>query len=122
MTKQNIFVFGSNLAGRHGKGSALEAVRNHGAILGIGYGLQGQSYGIPTKDAELKTMPLSEIRLYVNQFIWFAINHSHLQFNVVDVGCGLAGYAVQEMAPLFGNAKWLNQIQFLGQIGKLVRS
>ena len=63
-----IFVFGSNLAGRHGKGAALYARQHHGAIDGQGIGLQGNSYAIPTKDARLRTLPLSQISTYVEEF------------------------------------------------------
>ncbi len=67
-----IFVFGSNLAGRHGKGAALAALRNHGAIYGQPVGLQGQSYAIPTKDQQLRPLSLSTIRISVEIFISFA--------------------------------------------------
>lgn len=107
---QRIFVFGSNLAGRHGKGSALEAVKNHGARLGIGYGLQGNSYGIPTKDRRLQVMPISEITPYVNQFVWFTTIHNDLQFDVVEIGCGLSGYSPEQIAPLFANCRWLRNV------------
>jgi len=96
-----IFVFGSNLAGRHGKGAALTAKRYYGAIQGQGIGLQGQSYGIPTKDAFLRVLPISEITKYVDQFLDFSNNHSELEFNVTPIGCGLAGYSYNDIAPLF---------------------
>lgn len=99
-----IFVFGSNLAGRHGKGAALFARQNHGAIYGRGEGLQGQSYGIPTKDRQIKTLPLTEIDRYVDRFINFAIAHPELTFNVTRIGCGLAGYTDALIAPLFKHA------------------
>lgn len=67
-----IFVFGSNLAGRHGKGAALFARRNHGAIYGQGVGRQGNSYAIPTKDAKLRTLPLVTIHEHVGDFIVYA--------------------------------------------------
>ena len=63
-----IFVFGSNLAGRHGKGAALFARQHRGAVYGQGQGLQGCSYAIPTKDARLNTLPLHEIEGYVHHF------------------------------------------------------
>ena len=99
---KQIFVFGSNLAGRHGAGSALEAVKNHGAIYGIPWGLQGNSYGIPTKDANLKVLPISSIAWHIEVFEMFALTtlNSHV-FNVVEIGCGLAGYTPKEIAPLF---------------------
>ena len=100
----NVFVFGSNLAGRHGKGAALFARKHHGAIYGQGEGLQGESYAIPTKDARLHTLPLDEIRSYVDRFLCFATEHSNMSFNVTAVGCGLAGYTPAQIAPMFVNA------------------
>jgi len=96
-----IFVFGSNLAGRHGKGAALYAKENHGAIYGQGIGLQGNSYAIPTKDHKIKTLPLAIIAGYVIQFIEFAKAHPELEFQVTAIGTGLAGYSHQQIAPLF---------------------
>lgn len=100
----NIFVFGSNLAGRHGKGAALHAYQHHGAIYGLGVGMQGKCYAIPTKDAKLKPLPLSEIRKYVSTFIGFAVRHPFFTFNVTRIGCGLAGYSDSAIAPLFKGA------------------
>jgi hypothetical protein len=97
----DIFVFGSNLAGRHGKGAALFAKQNHGAIYGVGWGIQGNSYGIPTKDGELRTMPLSAIEGGVQRFIDFAVRHPSWTFNVTRIGCGLAGYTDAQIAPMF---------------------
>lgn len=97
----DIFVFGSNLAGRHGAGAALYAKQNHGAIYGIGEGLQGNSYGIPTKDNNLNTLDLTAIASYVDQFIQFAQQNPNLKFNVTPIGCGLAGYKPKDIAPLF---------------------
>lgn len=99
-----IFVFGSNLAGRHGKGAALHARQQHGAIYGQGVGLQGSSYAIPTKDHQIRTLPLETIQAYVDQFIHFARQHPELQFQVTRIGCGLAGYTDAQIAPLFSTA------------------
>jgi hypothetical protein len=96
-----IFVFGSNLAGRHGKGAALFARANHGAVYGQGVGRTGNSYAIPTKDAKLQTLPLPTIRSYILDFLDYAKAHPELTFNVTRVGCGLAGYTDQDIAPLF---------------------
>lgn len=98
-----VFVFGSNLAGRHGKGSALEAMKNWGAIYGVGVGRQGNSYAIPTKDAKLNVLHLSNIEYYVNEFIAYAKFHKDTSFSVVAIGCGLAGYTPKQIAPLFAN-------------------
>lgn len=98
-----IFVFGSNLAGRHGKGAALEAIKNHGAKYGQGVGLQGNSYAIPTKDCQLKVLPLNYINDRVLEFLEFAKNNSDLEFNVTCIGCGLAGYKHNQIALMFKN-------------------
>ena len=100
----SIFVFGSNTAGRHGKGAALEAVQRHGAIYGKGVGLQGRSYAIPTKDASIRTLPLIKINQYVQQFIKFAEENPKLEFFVTRIGCGLAGYTDEQIAPMFKDA------------------
>lgn len=101
---QTIFVFGSNEAGRHGKGSAKEAIEKHGAIYGQGEGLQGSSYAIPTKSRRLSVLSLMTIGLYVDRFIEFAKQHPELQFNLVEIGCGNAGYTPEDIAPLFRSA------------------
>ena len=94
-----IFVFGSNLAGAHGGGAARLAYHRFGAIWGQGVGLQGQSYGIPTMHGGVEA-----IRPYVDEFIAFAKLHPELKFLVTKVGCGIAGFTVEEIAPLFKNA------------------
>jgi len=117
-----IFVFGSNLGGRHGKGNALHARQHYGAIYGQGAGLQGQSYAIPTKDGRLKTLPLDDIAKHVTQFIKFAgmcqFKGLSLVFNVTPIGCGLVGYKPRDIAPLFKDAVKLTNVrlppEFLG--------
>lgn len=99
-----IFVFGSNLSGRHGAGSAKEALLKRGAIYGQGIGRQGSSYAIPTKDQRLRTMPLGEIAPHVQAFLAYAGAHQDLQFDVVAIGCGLAGYKPEQIAPMFAGA------------------
>ena len=100
----NIFVFGSNLAGRHGKGAALFARQNHGAIYGQGIGLQGNSYAIPTKDFNIRTLPLDHIATFVHEFLRHAKNNPQHTYNVTPIGCGLAGYKYHQIAPLFTGA------------------
>ena len=100
----SIFVFGSNLAGRHGAGAALYAYTHLGAVYGQGIGLQGYSYGIPTKDRRIQTLPLDAIQGYVSQFICFARQHPKLTFEVTRIGCGLAGYTDHQIAPMFKGA------------------
>ena len=104
MSRSRIFVFGSNLAGRHGKGAALCAVREHGAVYGQSQGRQGSSYAIPTKDERLRVLPPTAIRGYVLRFLDYARAHPALEFQVTRVGCGLAGYADHEIAPMFRGA------------------
>jgi hypothetical protein len=99
-----VFVFGSNLAGRHGKGAALWAKQNRGAVTGQGEGRQGFSYAIPTKDENLKTLPLTSIRVGVDRFLEYAADHPELTFDLTPVGCGLAGYRPSAIAPMFAAA------------------
>jgi hypothetical protein len=97
----DIYVFGSNLAGRHGAGSAKHAKDYCGAIYGQGVGRQGNSYAIPTKDTNLKVLSLDEIRPYVEDFLKYANANPQLTFRVVEIGCGLAGFVPSDIAPLF---------------------
>lgn len=99
-----IFVFGSNLAGRHGKGAALHALKNCGAVYGVGIGRQGDSYGIPTKDKQLRVLSKQTIFEYVQVFCEYARQHKHLTFQVTNIGCGLAGYLPEDIAPMFRHA------------------
>lgn len=101
MAKKEIFVFGSNLAGRHGAGSAKEALLKHGAVYGYPVGPQGSSYAIPTKDRQLRVLPLGEIEHHVHVFLVYAGQNPELDFHVVAIGCGLVGYTPQQIAPFF---------------------
>jgi hypothetical protein len=99
----HIFVFGSNTEGNHAGGAAADAVRHFGAIEGQAAGLQGQSYAIPTVDYTRRgdnKLPLDEIRAHVLDFLRFASEHPELTFHVTPVGCGIAGYRVEQIAPL----------------------
>ena len=96
-----VFVFGSNLAGRHGAGAAKWAVENRGAIYGKGIGLQGNSYAIPTKDRNIKTLPLESIWPFVLEFMVAARNMPDTEFQLTPIGCGLAGYTPEQIAPMF---------------------
>ena len=100
-----VFVFGSNLAGRHGGGAAYMAFRRFGAVMGCGVGLQGQSYAIPTMQGGVET-----IKPYVDEFIGFAAEHPELFFYVTRVGCGIAGFLDSEIAPLFREAKGMENV------------
>jgi hypothetical protein len=118
-----IFVFGSNLAGRHGRGAALCARRYHGAIYGQGVGLQGDSWAIPTKDWQMRTLPLDEIAFYVVAFLVQAeLFYPDRTFVVTPIGCGLAGYTPEQIAPMFRDAP-KNVIlppEFLAVLGRKV--
>lgn len=102
--KRRIFVFGSNLAGRHGKGAALEAWKHWGAQYGRGSGPTGDAYAIPTKDAALRTLPLEVIGRHVVAFLDYAREFPQLEFYVTRVGCGLAGYTEEQIRPMFEGA------------------
>lgn len=99
-----IFVFGSNLAGRHGKGAALCAAKEHGAERGRGQGRTGMAYAIPTKDGDIQTLPLWNIKRHVLDFIEYAKMNPELTFNVTAIGTGLAGYKHEQIAPMFKTA------------------
>jgi len=101
LAPNEVFVFGSNYAGRHGKGAALTAQRKFGARNGQGTGLMGQSYGIATKDRNLRVLSLDTIQQQIRKFLEFASLHSELKFLVTPIGCGLAGYKPKDIAPLF---------------------
>lgn len=92
-----VFVFGSNLAGRHGKGAALFARENRGAVYGQGVGRQGQSYAIPTKDANLVPLTLEQIAPHVVTFFEYAYDHPGETFELTPVGTGLAGHGVEDV-------------------------
>lgn len=99
-----IFVFGSNTIGLHGKGAAKTALK-WGAIPGKGSGLMGSTYGIPTKGSNMKVaLNLSRIEFHVENFINFATINTDLTFLVTEIGCGLAGYKPSQIAPLFKEA------------------
>lgn len=98
------FVFGSNLAGRHGKGAALLARTYRGARTGKGYGPQGTCYALPTKDVDLKILSLKEISKHVSDFLAYAQSRPNEVFQLTRVGCGLTGYRDSEIAPMFYSA------------------
>ena len=100
-----VFVFGSNLRGMHGGGAAATAYRCFGAVWGQGVGLQGQSYAIPTMPGGVET-----IKPYVDEFIVFAKEHQELRFLVTKIGCGIAGFRDEEIAPLFADAMDLKNV------------
>lgn len=104
MSTSDIFVFGSNEQGIHGKGAALYAVKKWGAIRGIGAGLQGRAYAIPTKSTPRHTLPLEKVSSYVRDFIEHARLHPNNRFLLSKIGCGLAGFSEEEISPLFSDS------------------
>ena len=112
-----IFVFGSNLQGSHGGGAAAIAAKKFGAIWGQGVGLQGQSYGIPTMHGGI-----SSIKPYVDEFIEFAKNNTQLNFLVTRIGCGIAGFSEEEMAPLFENATSLENVYLPDSFWEIIKA
>lgn len=105
MPEENlIFVFGSNLAGRHGAGSALHARQSWGAQYGVGVGRTGNSYAIPTKGFKLEILPLDVVEKHVKDFISYAQENPSLTFQVVKIGCGLAGFKEEQIIPFFVSA------------------
>ena len=94
-----IFVFGSNMAGAHGGGAAWLAFKQFGAVWGEGVGMYGQTYAIPTMQGGVET-----IKPYVDDFIRFAKEHPGLTFLVTRIGCGIAGFRDEQIAPLFADA------------------
>ena len=105
LRENEVFVFGSNLAGMHAGGAARVAVNNFGAVWGQGVGMQGQCYAIPTMQGGVET-----IEPYVDEFIAYASQHPELKFYVTRIGCGIAGFTAEEIAPLFKDAVDLENV------------
>lgn len=107
--ENEIFVFGSNIQGMHGGGAAWYAKEHFGAQWGVGEGLTGRSYALPTMEGE------ASLAHAVSNFIVCAREHKELTFLVTAVGCGIAGYTPKEVAPLFKDATSLENV-FLPQV------
>lgn len=105
LKSNEIFVFGSNLQGIHAGGAARMAHTNFGAVMGNGVGIQGQSYAIPTMQGGVEN-----IKPYVDEFLAFASQHSEMHFLVTPIGCGIAGFEPEDIAPLFIAAKNVENI------------
>lgn len=105
LSANEVFVFGSNLQGSHGGGAARVARKLFGAVMGQGVGLHGQSYAIPTMQGGVET-----IKPYVDEFTEFAKNHPELTFYVTRIGCGIAGFKDEQIAPLFNSAYDLTNV------------
>ena len=105
LKKNEIFVFGSNQLALHGAGAAKLAAERFGAVDYIAFGASGQSFAIPTKDRMIQTLEITKIRKYVEAFIQFVkVWGKENTFLVTEIGCGLAGYKPEDIAPLFKEA------------------
>lgn len=101
LSPNEVFVFGSNEAGRHGKGAAKTAMK-WGAKYGQAEGLQGRTYAIPTVNASISNhLSINKIKYYVDRFILFVKANPQLHFLITPIGCGLAGLSHKQVAPLF---------------------
>lgn len=115
MLDNAIFVFGANQLGIHGKGAALHAAKFYGAEKGVGEGLTGYSYAIPTKSTPNASLRLEQVKYHVDKFLEFAGAHQDKIFQVTRIGCGLAGFSDEQIYPLFSkrsenvllSRKWL---------------
>lgn len=112
-----IFVFGSNLRGIHAGGAARIALQRFGAIMGQGIGLQGNSYAVPTMQVGVET-----IKPFVDDFISFAISRPDLTFYVTKIGCGIAGFSSNEIAPLFAKAVDVDNIRLPREFVELIHT
>ena len=101
LPEDTVFVFGSNMAGQHTGGAALTALQHFGAVTGVGRGWSGQSFAIPTMNEHLQQMPLSQIQHYIDDFKIYTKNHPKMTYFITSIGCGIAGYKTEEIAPMF---------------------
>jgi hypothetical protein len=124
LDKNEIFVFGSNTAGVHAGGAAKLANDKFGAVWGQGEGYFGRTYAIPTLEAiHGKKINNVQLSVYVDKFVAFAKTHKEKIFYVTKIGCGIAGFKVEEIAPFFEKAVRLNNvylpIEFWNEIKKI---
>ena len=105
LNENEVFMFGSNLGGMHGGGAARIAYENFGAVWGEGVGHFGKTYAIPTMQGGVET-----IKPYVDQFIAYAAEHPELTFYVTRIGCGIAGFRDEEIAPLFKDCRDMDNV------------
>ena len=101
LPENTIFVFGSNMTGDHNSGAAKTALEHFGAMKGSGRGWAGQSFAIPTLNEHLQQMPLSQIQHYIDDFKIYTKNHPQNQYFITSIGCGITGYQIEEIAPMF---------------------
>ncbi len=116
LDKDEVFVFGSNLAGNHAGGAARTALLRFGAKMGQGEGMQGQSYAIPTMQGGVET-----IKPYVDRFIDLAYEWDQTTFYVTRIGCGIAGFTDEEIAPLFDRAYDLYNVRLPESFARIIR-
>lgn len=112
-----VFVFGSNLAGNHAGGAARVALERFGAVMGQGVGMQGQSYAIPTMQGGVET-----IKPYVDEFIALAREWDQTTFWVTRIGCGIAGFTDEEIAPLFTEAFDLYNVRLPKSFADIIKA
>ena len=110
-----VFVFGSNLQGIHAGGAARVALEKFGAVMGQGVGIQGQAYAIPTMQGGVDT-----IKPYVDQFIELAREWDQTTFYVTRIGCGIAGFRDEEIAPLFEEAYDLYNVRLPESFARII--
>lgn len=101
---RTVLCFGSNEAGIHGAGAAKTAYEKHGARWGFSYGHMGDSFAIPTKDEDIRSLPIGRVQDYIRGFLAYAKGHPKVKFKVTRIGCGLAGFTDEQIAPLFVEA------------------
>lgn len=114
--QDEIFVFGSNLKGLHMSGAARTALEKFGAVMGQGEGLQGASYAIPTMQGSVES-----IKPYVDRFLELAGEWDQTTFYVTRIGCGIAGYTDEQIAPLFADALDLYNVRLPESFVKVLR-
>ncbi len=115
-----IFVFGSNEGGKHGAGAAKQAMK-WGAKWGTAEGLAGQTYAIPTKNFLItKTLSVSKIGGYIDNFVEFARQRPDLEFLVTEIGCGLAGLTPEQVAPLFAESRAVPNVKLPARFIKIL--
>ena len=112
----DIFVFGSNLQGMHCGGAARVALQKFGAVMGQGVGIQGQSYALPTMQGGVET-----IKPYVDELIDLAREWDQNTFYVTRIGCGIAGFTDEEIAPLFDKAYDLYNVRLPKSFADIIR-
>ena len=115
LAPDEVFVFGSNLQGHHAGGAARVAYQKFGAVMGQGVGMQGQSYAIPTMHGGIR-----DIKPYVDDFIELAREWDQITFYVTRIGCGIAGFKDEDIAPLFDEAYDLYNVRLPESFARII--